>query len=654
MSDIIVSSIITGSLYTLTALGLVAVYKTTRVFNFAHGLMSAFSAYVGYQLAVHRGWSFVAALAGGILVGAAIGLIAERLILSRLYQRTPLELVIATFGISLILEFGIIRIWGHEERTIPVPFGGRSAEVAGINVPLYGLSVVVISALIVIALTIVLLRTDIGLRLRAMFDDPVAARLMGVNVNRVRALAWTVGGALAGAAGVLLTPILFLTPSTMLVILITAFAAAVIGGFNSFHGSLAGGLIVALTLNVGGAYVSLRFRNIILYGLIVLFLWFRPHGLFGTEESEHAEPEGERAGRILALWQSFLGWLAAQGAKLRTRVLRGHAPQWGLHAGLIVLVFLAQPLFGARWTLSLTSWLVNFVAVAGLALIMFYGGQFSLAQNGFMAIGAYGMAIFLGSAGLSWPVALVATCGVAFVLALLFAIPSARVKGAYFAALTLAVGLALPELGFKWTSVTGGANGLTVPKPTLGASTMSSSAYYFLVAVVATLVFVALMFLRNSPMGKRMVAARDHPRGAETVGISPYAWQVAIISIGCALGGLAGAMKALQTGFVAPTSFQLELALMLFVATVIGGSMTGAFWGAGVITLVPVIFRGVQEWSIALFGIVLIAALFLLPQDMSVADVLRKHRTVGAPSRLARKPVGSSPQPVPAEPESTG
>lgn len=644
MSNILVSAIVTGALYTVTALGLVAVYKTTRVFNFAHGLMSAFAAYTAYQFTVVWELSFAVGLLVGTLVGAALGLIVERLLLSRLYQRTPLELVIATFGVSMILEYFIIRIWGHDERTIPVPFGGGAIEVAGVTVPLYGLTVIGFGLLVVVGLTLFLRLTRVGLALRTSFDDPVAARLVGVRVAMVRALSWTLGGALAGAAGVLLTPILFLTPASMVVILITAFAAAVIGGFNSFYGAFVGGAIVALTLNLGAAYVSLRFRNLILYALIVVFLWVRPYGIFGEHEDEAAEPEGERAGRLLRAWQSLLRGIAARGESLRRSVLRGHAPQWLLHLALLAIVFLIEPVLGRDWTLSLGSWLINFIAVAGLALMLFYGGQFSLAQNAFMGVGAYTVALILGRYPESWLLALVATMVIAVILSLIIALPSARLHGAYFAAMTLAIGLAMPELALKWTSVTGGANGKVVPTPTIGGEALGSKGMYFLIAVVAALVFIGLLALRNSTLGRRMVAVRDAPEGARSLGISPYAWQVAIITIGSSLGALAGVMRAFHSGFVAPTGFDLHLALMLFVATVVGGSVTGAFWGSAVITLVPVVFKNIQEMSIALFGVVLIASLFLLPRDMSIADVLRRQRTRTevAPSVDERAPVGAS------------
>jgi branched-chain amino acid transport system permease protein len=199
--------------------------------------------------------------------------------------------------------------------------------------------------------------------------------------------------------------------------------------------------------------------------------------------------------------------------------------------------------------------------------------------------------------------------------------------------MTLAIGLAGPELANKWTSVTGGANGKSLPTPKIGGEPIDDRMMYFIFAGIATVVFVGLIAFRNSPAGRSMVAARDAPNGARSMAISPYKVQVMTIVIGSTLGGLAGAMHALHSRFVAPTSFILHLALMLFVATVVGGSITGAAWGAAVIVLVPVVFKSLHEASTALFGLVLIGVLFLFPRDMSAADVLRRQKPPREPSK---------------------
>jgi ABC-type branched-subunit amino acid transport system permease subunit len=256
-----------------------------------------------------------------------------------------------------------------------------------------------------------------------------------------------------------------------------------------------------------------------------------------------------------------------------------------------------------------------------------------LAQNAFMGVGAYATARFVAGASDSWPQAvLYTTMGIA-AIGVLIALPSARLRGAYFAAMTLALSLALPEAAYNWISETGGGNGKIVKSPTLGGTRLNGDQIYLVLATIAIIVFFALIALRNSPMGRRMVLASDAPRAARSLGLAPWWWQVAVLAIGGTLGGLAGSLSALQSGIVSPASFTLDLALLLFVATVIGGSVTGAFWGTAIVVLVPVAFKGIQEYSILMFGIALIVALIVLPRDMSGADVLNRRRPPGASAR---------------------
>jgi branched-chain amino acid transport system permease protein len=286
--------------------------------------------------------------------------------------------------------------------------------------------------------------------------------------------------------------------------------------------------------------------------------------------------------------------------------------------------------------------MATYVAVAGLSLIMSYGHQFSLAQNTFMGFGAYLTAWVVAHHADWWPLALLVVLVASAVLALAVAIPSARLKGAYFAAMTLALGLALPEAAYNWTSVTDGANGKIVNTPTWRGDLLTLNQMYYLVAGVALIVLAAMVAFRNSRWGRRMVLVSDSPRAATSVGLSPYWWQVGIITAGCAVGGLSGALNALQSGIVTPSSFTLNLAIMLFVATVVGGSIVGSLWGSALVILVPVLFKSQAEVSTALFGVVMIAALFVLPRDMSNLDALRRRR---AP-RVVRPT-----EPTPALPE---
>ena len=277
MAQILISAVITGAVYSMLAVGLVAIYRSTRVFNFAHAPFAALGAYAGYAATVTYELPFWMGAVVGLMVGALLGLVIERFLLFRMYGRTVLELVAATFAFAMIIRSVINIGWNADIKTIPDPFGTRYLSIMGAAVPWYGLLLVGVALALVVGVSFVLRRTEIGLALRAAFDDPAAARLQGVPVSRIRTLSWVFGGSLAGLAGVLLTPIVYLTPATMDTILVLAFAAVVIGGMTSFWGAIVGAGVLSVLPEM------LRFvkdwREIVYGALVLAMMIFRPQGL---------------------------------------------------------------------------------------------------------------------------------------------------------------------------------------------------------------------------------------------------------------------------------------------------------------------------------------------------------------------------------------
>jgi branched-chain amino acid transport system permease protein len=633
MANLLVSSIVTGSLFAIVALGLVAVYKTTRIFNFAHPEIVALSGYMGYQTKVVWEWPFLIALVVGILVGSAVSFVMEFVLLRRIYQKSALETVIATFGVSLIIQTAIVHFWGHEARGIPRPWGRSAIDLGFVSVPYYDLAILAFACATVTAITFVLGKTSKGLQLRAIFDDPAAGRLVGIRVGRVRTATWVLGGALGGAAGVMLAPVYFLSPGNLLPLLIAGFAAAVIGGFSSFYGTIVGAFAVAGFLNFVGSYVSISYRHAMLYGAIIVFIWLRPWGLFGQHEdwSEHfAINEGERSGKIRRTWNHVLARLASCGPWLRGRVLRGFPPQMFLQLAVVVALLAIGPIMGPEWNLNVGLFLVYFLATAGLSLALYGANQVSLAQNAFVAIGAYITMLMMTEDPGLWPLAILVSLASAAGVGALIAFPSVRAQGAYFVVITIALGMLAYEIAFKWTSVTGGYNGRSVPDPTLFGNVLTREQRFYVSAGVAVLGYIALIAFRNSRWGRKMAASRDSVNGAATLGISAKRWNIAAFSLSAAAAGVAGSLASLQFGYVSPTQLNFHFSLMVVVAAVLAGSITGSFWGALIVVLVPIWLKGYAEFAPAILGLLLIAIVLILPRDRSSVDLLRRvrqHRT---------------------------
>ncbi|MGW4335403.1 ABC transporter permease [Rhodococcus koreensis] len=645
MVQILVSAIITGAVYSMLAIGLVSIYRSTRVFNFAHAQFAALGAYCGFAVTVSHGLPFWVGGVTGTAVGAVLGLIIERVLLVRLYGRSNLEIVVATFAFAMIIRSVINLGWNSDIRTIPDPFNSSSVSILGATVPWYGVLLVACALALVVGMSFVLRRTEIGLALRAAFDDPVAARLQGIRVSRIRTASWVFGGALAGLGGFLLTPVVYLNPGTMDTILILAFAAVVIGGMTSFWGAVLGAVAIAVGVNLLGFYVSLEFKDVFVYVLVLVLLCTRPQGFFG-DGHEHEEVEessatrGRLAGRLRRM-RVVIDSRRAQGGRA-SLVGRRYAPAV-VAAAVVIVVVLAPQIFGRGNQSSLTAWLINSIAVMGTVLVIHYGGRFFLGQTAFMAIGAYVTALMLDGGTADWIVVIVVAVVVASLAGIVFEVLTLRLSGVYYALATLVLALVTPLIAVKWVDVTGGEDGHAVPLIGPEGAPYDSSQLLALVAQISVVVFVALLVLRSLGVGRGVIAVRDSTHGARSIGIGPLPRRLGLAGVATGLGGLAGALSAITSNVVTPHTFNLDLAFMLFVAAVVAGAVVWSYAGAAIITLVPILLADVPEISQAVYGVAIILSIFVLPKRRDSLDQLVPSRL---PARISECTSGFANSPV--------
>ena len=282
LAQIIVSGLSVGAIYALVALALVITYKTTDVPNFAQGEMAMISTYLAFVLLASYGLSFIGAVIGSLAFAAVLGAAFEFVFVRRAKEPTVLNLIIMTLGFQLIL-YGIAGWkWGPDQRRFPSPIS--DADVVAIGpaaVSQLNLATLAI-ALIVTALLVAFFRfTKLGVAMRATQQNPMAARINGIPTKRVRAFAFALSSVIGAIAGLLTAPITTLDPQLMWDPLLKGFAAAVLGGLTTLVGAVLGGLMLGVAENLFGAYVSLEFKSVVAFAIIVLVLWFRPSGLFG-------------------------------------------------------------------------------------------------------------------------------------------------------------------------------------------------------------------------------------------------------------------------------------------------------------------------------------------------------------------------------------
>lgn len=271
-----------GVLLSLIATGLTIIYGTLGVINFAHGALFVVGAYAGFSVFTATG-SFLLSIAGGAAAALLIGLVLERGLIKRFYQRPPEDQILVTFGVSIVLIEIIRAIYGGVGRRVPLPTWGEGVVDLGfVTYPLYRIEILGISVATLVVCWIVLYRTRLGLIVRSGIEDSLMVNLLGINIQRAFLIVFGVGAAAAGYAGVIDAPIVSIVPDMGFRVLIQSFVVVVIGGVGSFPGAILGGLIAGQILSLT-SLIDPVYSEVMLFAAMALVLIVRPQGLLGVE-----------------------------------------------------------------------------------------------------------------------------------------------------------------------------------------------------------------------------------------------------------------------------------------------------------------------------------------------------------------------------------
>lgn len=277
-----------GSLYALVALGIVLIYRSTRVLNFAHGDIATLATFVSFSLLTNK-YSFPVALGLSLLTGAVVGIAFYFVVLVKAQREGAnlLGMVILTLGLALIIQGGVVWQWGAEPVSLPFPISETKTYKIGLVV-MSQLSLATLAAGLVGSLLLYLLvqKTRLGLAMRATSENVMAAQTLGIPTRMVLSVSWGAASALGVVAGIFLAPALLLDPFFMLDPFLKGFAAAVLGGLNSLPGAVVGALILGVAESLTGAYLTIQFKNTLAFVIIIVVLLLRPEGLLGKEFKE--------------------------------------------------------------------------------------------------------------------------------------------------------------------------------------------------------------------------------------------------------------------------------------------------------------------------------------------------------------------------------
>ncbi len=277
-----------GSLYALVALGLVLIYRSARVLNFAHGDVATLGTFVAFA-AMGRGAPAALAVPLAILAGAAVATLFYfgALVPAQRKGATALGSVILTIGLSLAIQGFTVWGWGAEPDRFPFPLSDTKVwKVGPVFVSELAAGTLAAAAVASALLFLLTQRTRLGLAMRATSENLAAAQTLGIPTRAVLGFAWGTAAALGVVAGVFLAPALLLDPFFMLDPMFKGLAAAVLGGLNRLPGAVLGGLILGVTESLAGAYLAIEFKSTMAFVLIVAVLLVRPEGLLGREFQE--------------------------------------------------------------------------------------------------------------------------------------------------------------------------------------------------------------------------------------------------------------------------------------------------------------------------------------------------------------------------------
>jgi branched-chain amino acid transport system permease protein len=582
-----------AGIYAITASGLTLTYTTTGIFNWAQGAIGMIVAFMYWQTRVAWHWPPVLAILFCLFVLApAIGVLVEVGVMRQLEGTSDAAKLVVTLALALSL-LGIAQwVWPpNTYRNLPPLFGGDTLVLGPVRVSYNDVTVLIVALVVAVGLRLVLYRTRLGVTMRATVDDKALTTLNGSRSTANARTAWIIGCVLAALAGILVAPTLTLSAVALTLLIVNAYAAAVIGRLRSIPMTFVGAIILGLAVTYSVAYLP---QSVYIQGIqgavpaVVLFI------------------------ALLALPQSRL-----RGHRLlRSREL-ALLPTWkgtGIFAGCVIAgtVMLATVVSG---TDLITLDKVWGFAIIGLSLIPVVGftGRLSLCQMTFAGIGASVVA-HAGAHGN--PLSLVAAAAVCAVAGVLVALPALRLSGIYFALSTAAFAVAMdawvfqlpgvPIFGHRIAPFGDGGTLIFAPFRIGGWALSSEKSQFIAGSIVFVLLSGVIVAIRRSAFGHRLLAFKDSPVACATLGMNARASTLAVFAISGALAGVGGGVYGMALTNAPSNTFEFFGGLsLLLIMVVVGITSTGAAVYCGFFLGGPTIanfFPSLNQLSTVLVG----------------------------------------------------
>lgn len=607
----IVAGITSGAIYGLAGTGLVLTFRTSGVFNFAHGALGTLGAYLFYELWVKIGLPWpLAILACLLIVGLGVGGGLVELLARRLTRANAAVVVVTTVGLLLAIQGSVAQRYGSQTFTIDPYLPTSTFSIGSTSVGYNQLIVVLVGVAVSGGLSLMLSRTRLGVAMRGVVDDADLMELTGFDKTKVRRIAWMIGGSVAVLSGVLLAPVVGLDPLYLTFLVVSAFGAAAIGRFRNLPATFLGGIVLGI---VGSIFTKYAGDHTFLLGVptslpfIALFVVLVVVGKRGLPTPPPAR-QVQKA-RLTPLPRPVIAvalLLVTSATLLVPQVVGAKLPVYTNAVGFVIM-FLS------------------------LGLLVKSAGQVSLCHAAFVAVGAVGFSRLAIDANVPWLLAVLGAGLIAMPIGVLVAMPAIRLSGIYLALATFGFGYLLQNLVYRTDLMFGQGNVLGAPRPSLvGGGPASDKQYYYVALAVMAVAIVGVLVLQRSRLGRLVRANADSPLALSTYGAGTTTTLVLLFALSAFFAGVAGAVIATGNGAAGSSGLDSLASLTWLAVIAITGAnlLRSSILAALLLAVLPSYMpSGASNYLTVGFGLAAIAASLYAASDLDLIGWLRHDAT---------------------------
>ncbi len=580
-----------GALYAFASQGLIAIYRGTGVLNFSLGATAIAGVFLQWELQYQHGMPFLLAAFFGVSLSALLGVLTHWVIMRPLHRASSLVRVIATLGVLVTIQAGVVIRYGSNARQVASWLPTNRVTLWG-NVGTTVDRFILLGIAVVSAFGLWLLyrSSQFGLATEAVSESERQASAIGVSPNRIAILNWALGSAIAAIAGILVVPIITLQVTAMTELVLAALAAALVADFRSFPIATATGVALGVGQTIVGRFAHQQGLGPSLpFLVIIVFLVFR--------------------GRSLPLRDYFLREMPTLG---KGRI----SWDWMLFGfGGVIFLIVTKP---SKWIDAITVSLGVGIVLLSIVVLTGYAGQLSLGQYAMAGFGAYVAGRLASVFHIPFLLALLAGVVAAIPLGVLFGLPAVRTRGINLAIVTLGLGTTMELMLFRNRNYTGGVKGTLVESPTLFGYDISSidhpQRYGIFVVFMAMLAVWVVANVRRGRSGRRMIAVRTNERAAAALGIDVVVTKLFAFALASAIAALGGILLAFRLTSISYQSFTNFTSVTFVGLALVGGvgQLLGAFVGGTMATagvnqeLLQATWGNVGRWIQLISGVAIL------------------------------------------------